>query len=197
MKAIRLALPALLLTVAAGCFENNPAAPAASPDDALLSRSAGAQGINFVHRAPRTAPFHLQTTQLEVRAGEAASATLYFADGSPFAQLSLSPEALRGASVNGTPVANGETVQITLKRVDASRYLVELQPAGLQFNPDAPAELVFFYDNAVVPAAGQVGVWKQDQRGQGWQSTEHQDDRGTRQLRARVRDFTIYAMAHL
>jgi hypothetical protein len=197
MKAIRLALPALLLTMAAGCAENHPAAPAASPDDAWLSRNATDRSLNFVHRAPGTAPFHRQTATLEVRPGEAASATLYFLDGSPFAQLSLPLDALHGAHINGRPVGPEETVEITLRRADASRYLVELQPAGLEFNPQAPANLVFFYDNAVVPADGQVGVSKQDRRGQAWQATEHEDNRGTRQLRARVRDFTIYAMAHL
>jgi hypothetical protein len=42
---------------------------------------------------------------------------------------------------NGTPISPGDSVLITLKLADSVRLIVDFQPAGLQFNPQDPAEL--------------------------------------------------------
>lgn len=45
---------------------------------------------------------------------------------------------------DGTPIALGDSVRITIS-VDPSQLLVRFQPAGLVFNPSAPAQLEMWY----------------------------------------------------
>lgn len=45
------------------------------------------------------------------------------------------------ARPDGTPIAPGDSVLITLTLVDPDRLIVDCQPAGLRFHPDAPARL--------------------------------------------------------
>lgn len=196
MAIARRACPALALALLAGCADLAPTAPFAAPEAVLHARGAVPQAPRFVHRAPHTAPFKNEVVGVTVRAGEAATLRLDFADGSPFAELHIGEESLRGATIDGVPVAEGEPLGITLRRIDASRYLVELQPAGLVFNPAAPAELVFHYENAALTVGEPMSVWKQDRRGQAWEQAASQNDRGSRRMRAVVRDFTVFAMSY-
>ena len=48
-----------------------------------------------------------------------------------------------GAYPDGTPIAVGDSVLITIRLVDPRRLEVELLPAGLRFNPQEPAQLSF------------------------------------------------------
>jgi hypothetical protein len=48
---------------------------------------------------------------------------------------------------DGTPIAFGDSVRITIS-VDPSQLLVRFQPAGLVFNPLAPAQLEMWYGAA-------------------------------------------------
>ena len=52
------------------------------------------------------------------------------------------------ARPDGTPIADGDSVLITIRVADPARILFELDPAGLMFHPDAPAELRIRYDVA-------------------------------------------------
>ena len=187
---MRHTLCATLLAGLAACAE--PAGSPTAPVDPALDL--GIRSLQFVHRAPEAPPFKDGVATLEARAGSGGQAVLTFADGTPFARLTLAPGSLDGATLDGRPLGPGETVSISLRRPDASRYLVDLQPSGLVFNPGAPAVLEFFYAYASMPAAP-VGVFKQHRNGEQWFRTESGDDTGLRVMRSRVDDFTIYAMS--
>jgi hypothetical protein len=191
MKRFWCPVVVLLLVTSAGCTEETPH-PALSGTQASHARAA--QSLVFVHRAPHTPPFKDEAVSLTARAGEASEAALSFADGSPFARFRLSAESMRGATLSGQRIPEGTAITITLKRVDASRYLIDFQPSGLEFNPAAPAEVEFFYANALLPP-GEVTVFKQERVGDAWVPTRTSDDRPGRVMRASVEDFTIYAMA--
>jgi hypothetical protein len=49
---------------------------------------------------------------------------------------------------DGTPFALDDSVQITVRVVDPTQLLFELEPSGLRFNPADPAELKIHYDQA-------------------------------------------------
>jgi hypothetical protein len=49
---------------------------------------------------------------------------------------------------DGTAFQAGDSILITLTVVDPNRFLVEFEPAGLQFNPNSPARLKFHYLHA-------------------------------------------------
>lgn len=63
-----------------------------------------------------------------------------------FFRLDLDKETLL-ARPDGTPFAEGETVEITVT-VDPQRLIVDLEPSGLRFNPDRPARLRLWYVRA-------------------------------------------------
>jgi hypothetical protein len=49
---------------------------------------------------------------------------------------------------DGTPFAVGDSVLITVRIVDPSKILFELEPSGLSFDPAEPAELKIHYNHA-------------------------------------------------
>jgi hypothetical protein len=49
---------------------------------------------------------------------------------------------------DGTPFAVDDSVLITVRVVDPAQLLFELEPTGLRFNPQEPAELKIHYDHA-------------------------------------------------
>ena len=194
MYIVRIASVALLALSLAGCPADHSGMT--GPAEQGPTRSASpSRNLRFVHRAPQTPPFKEEIVALEARVGETSSATLHFADGSAFARFTISPESMRGATLDGRQLGADETITITLRRVDASRYLIDLQPSGLVFNGSAPAELVFFYGSASLDEATPMEVWKQEGAGDRWIRTPSEVDRGTRRMHARVDDFTIYALA--
>lgn len=172
------------------------AAPLTVPSglDPLLSHQGDTRAMAFVHRSPDAPPFKDEVVTLEVRSGVAGSATLNFVDGTPFARFSVQEETLTGATLNGTPIPAGESITVTLRRVDASRYIVDLQPSGIVFNPEAPATVEFYYENARLPR-GDVAVYKQDSFGESWSGVKTVDQHDRRLMSGRVDDFTLYAMS--
>jgi hypothetical protein len=50
------------------------------------------------------------------------------------------------ARPDGTPFAEGDSILITIRVVDPAQMLFELEPSGLTFSPDVPAELKIHYD---------------------------------------------------
>ena len=67
--------------------------------------------------------------------------------GEEYLELEVDADALQ-ARPDGTPIAEGDSVLITVRVVDPARLLFEFQPAGLTFNPARPAELKIHYNHA-------------------------------------------------
>lgn len=190
-------LPAVMLAISlAGCQTDGPLLPSTSDPVLERSSSSAAAAPLFVHRAPSAPPFKDEIATVRVRPGEAAEATLAFADGSPFAKFVLPAAALNDATINGDPVLAGEEITITLRRVDASRFYVKLEPAGLVFNPEAPPTIIFDYTHARVPEhVGALEVWKQHQVGEAWIKTTTVDDRRSRSAKGQVDDFSGFTLS--
>ena len=49
---------------------------------------------------------------------------------------------------DGSPVPPGDSILITVRVMDPANFLFEMEPAGLTFNPAAPAELKIHYNHA-------------------------------------------------
>lgn len=193
MKKLSYAAAVLALFTVSGCGEvSRIAAPAEV--EATLDRQdsqgmSELHGVRFVHRAPHTAPFKDEVASATFVAGTAGSLELHFRDGTPFAVFSVPADALVGASLGERTIERYDTVTISIRRVDSSRYLLDMQPSGLTFSE--PASVRFFYENALVPQG--AGVWKQEAFGDVWSEVLSDDNDSV--IRGQVDDFTLYAMA--
>ena len=145
--------------------------------------------------------------------GEDREGSLYFQDasggpGERFARLRVRAASLLSLP-DGTPLNAGDSVLTTLRVVDPSKLLVELDPAGLKFDPVAPATLELSYsatggdlddDGQVTQAdtvlAGKLGIWRQETAGAPFVlllSTRLLD---LEEVTAQLNGFSRYALAY-
>lgn len=195
MTRLTAALVLIAGLVVAGCSPDG-GRPTALDDPSLSKGGARGEAPQFMRRDARAPGFRGDVASFRATAGSAASIMVHFADGSPFAAFRVSAETLTGATLHGRPIAEGEAVEITLSQVDPWHFTVELQPAGLRFNPAAPAELIFFYRHANAVRRGSPAVWKQERLDAPWERVGGSDDPDFRTLHAALDGFTRYAVAY-
>jgi hypothetical protein len=110
---------------------------------------------------------------------------------------------------DGTPIAPGDSILITMTLVDSLRLIVDFQPQGLVFAPSRPARATFWYLEAdhdfnfdgVVNAAdvaleSTFRLWGQELPGDPWSDLESVARPGTDQVEAKVPGFTRYAVSY-
>ena len=182
---MRRAIGIAMLMAAAGCGD---AGRVAAPASAAARRPAESA---FLQRAAHAPEFAAGAVSIEARAGVPSADTLRFSDGEPFVALEIDAATLRGATLHGAPVAS---VTITLARADRGRFVAELQPSGLRFNPRAPARLTFFYRNAAARRSP-LQLWKQEHDAAPWERVDGADRAGERIFTAAIDGFTKYAVA--
>jgi hypothetical protein len=108
---------------------------------------------------------------------------------------------------NGTLIAEGDSVLITIRAIDISKFQFEFQPAGLRFDPDEPAELRINYeyadpdydDDGDVDDDDQeqiIGLYRRETASQPWFKVGTAEvDEDFDRVRADLDGFTQYAMA--
>lgn len=82
--------------------------------------------------------------------GQDAEARIYFQDdkgqpGEEYLRLRVDGPSLQ-ARPDGSPIAEGDSVLITIRVVNPAQMLFEMEPSGLTFSPDEPAELKIRYE---------------------------------------------------
>lgn len=153
------------------CSDDGPAGPSAGDqrDEALLK---------ILRLAATSPPLWNPEVTFWAKQGQGAEIGIYFQDpqgqkGEKFVELDLDGESLLEYP-DGTPFTPGDSVLITMRVVDATKLLVEFEPAGLRFNPVKPAQLEFRYrfadddfneDGTVNATDDQIelilGIWRQ------------------------------------
>ncbi len=108
--------------------------------------------LNILAIAQNSPPVFNPVESVWAVKGEDAEIRIFFQDpaggrGEDYLQLRIDDVSLE-ARPNGTPIAIGDSVLITVTVVDPSQILFELEPTGLTFNPLAPAELELRYRQA-------------------------------------------------
>ena len=187
---MRRAIAVGVLLLAAGCGDVSGARM-----EAPASLAAQKQTENtFLERAPGAPEFRVDVVSIDARAGRATSDTLRFANGEPFAALRLDAETMRNATLHGVPVPSGTGVRITLVRAHRGRFVVELQPSGLRFNPDAPARLTFFHRHSA-PRKAALQLWKQESDDAAWERVPGAGRADAGSFSASIGGFTKYAVA--
>lgn len=191
-----LAVPALALFSALASCGDGPSGPGGKvePGDLL-----------FIREAAGTPPLVTGDTTFWVTKGDGQEVELRYTNGHDCLEFKIPGDAL-DRRPDGTPIRDGDRVQITIRRVDPTRFVFEFLPAGLRFSDDDPAELRISYryadrdfngdgvvdgrDNAV-----RFGIWRQEAGETDWSSLLTIRDNDLEELRADVRGFTRFAVA--
>lgn len=210
-------LPAALLMALAMCAEPGPT----QPEEAGVS---GSQ-LTFLHFASETRSSEagdlsasisrstssggtLLTTDTSFVAthGETTSVELFYADadgtgpGERFLQFELGEGSLASYPSDhpraGAAFAPGDTVTISIS-VSADTLAAKFAPGGLQFDPDAPAELEVSYSGAEFDQEDEeeIDLWKQEAAGDPWYRVGEIQDMELDIIEATLTSFTRYAMA--
>lgn len=95
-------------------------------------------------------PLERADTSFYAVKGEEQEVIIYFTDGAGgrgtiFFLLRLFPGSL-GSRPDGTPIAEGDSVLITVRAADPSRVLFDVEPSGLTFDPVAPPLMLLHYN---------------------------------------------------
>lgn len=110
---------------------------------------------------------------------------------------------------DGTPIAVGDSVLITIRVLDPQEIQFEFLPAGLTFNPSQPAELKIEYgetggdldddgdvdtDDSTIEQ--EMSIWKQEQPGWDYLKVGSVKFEELEEIEAEILGFTRYAIAY-
>jgi hypothetical protein len=108
--------------------------------------------LNILRIAEGAPPLESSVLQFWAVRGESREGKLYFQNqqgerGNEYLSLKFESNTLV-ALPDGSPIAAGDSVLITVTVVDPARILFDFAPSGLRFNAGDPAELRIKYDEA-------------------------------------------------
>ena len=203
---LRTIVAAALALTAVSCGDG-PAAP--QPGD-----TRPASELHFVRPAPGAPELADTTVQFLATKGVDSEIRIRYAvspgssETEEFVRFRVRPDALQ-AYPDGRPIAQGESVLITVRVVDFSRLIVQFEPSGLKFNPDRPAELTFKYNNTDhdfdgdgdidsddTRAESLLSIWRQEAAGEPWVKLSSKIEISLEEIEADITGFTGYALAY-
>lgn len=207
LARVRIALIVVALALVAGCSSNDTPSPdspgSVRPPDELT-----------VARLAATAPALEQgSVAFWAVKGRGIEQKLYFLDdqgerGEEYLSLKLDDESLRSRP-DGSIIADGDSVLITITVEDPALLLFDLQPSGLRFNPGKPAELKIRYAQADddLNEDGDVdeeddhiktilGIWRQEHPGEPFVRLGSAKVEDEEELEAKLMGFSRYAIAY-
>jgi len=105
--------------------------------------------LNIVQLADNAPPLYNPDVSFYAVKGEDREARIFFEDdqggpGEEYLRLRVDAPTLR-ARPDGSPIAQGDSVLITVRVVNPQQMLFEMAPTGLTFSADDPAELRIRY----------------------------------------------------
>ena len=108
--------------------------------------------LNILQLAQNAPPLWNSQASFYAIRGEDREARLFFQDavggqGEEYLRLKI-PDSSLLTRPDGTPFVVGDSILITVTVVDVQQILFDLQPSGLRFDPDKPAELEIKYQEA-------------------------------------------------
>jgi hypothetical protein len=170
--------------------------------------------LTVVRLAPSSAPLFNSPDSFYAVKGEDRELRIDFQDpatggaGEEFLRLRVRPGSLLSRP-DGTPFATGDSVLITVRVVDPTQILFEMEPSGLTFDPAEPAELKIHYDHAdhdfnddgtidVFDARlkSQLAIWKQEVPTDPFVRLGSVNVEESEEINADILGFTRYAIAY-
>ncbi len=206
LPSSRRRLGALALTIASAACGTSPAEPDPPGTSKDLSEL-------VVLELPGTAPaLFADSVAFYAKPNRGSEAALYFQAasgerGDKFAELKIDDGTLL-ARPDGTPFGPNDSVRIVMRAVPG-KFMVELSPSGLRFNPADPASLKLKYDEADDDydddgdddedddeTERKLSIWRQENLGDPFVKIGTVKIEGTRELEARLTSFSRYAIAY-
>jgi len=201
---------AALAAAAGGCSDSSAPDPSvpSQPGDTKLTADLG-----IVRRSTAISGFVDTVVTFYAVRGQDREGRIFFLapDGSPgeeFVRLKIGSATLL-ARPDGSPVADGDSVLITMRVVDPALLLVEFQPSGLQFNPAEPAELEMQYgegdddlnhdvrqDSEDAALISSLGIWRQELPGLPFVRLSSSLFTSIAACDTKITGFTRYALAY-
>jgi hypothetical protein len=151
--------------------------------------------------------------QFYAKKGEDREAFMYYAkrptgkDSTVFVRFRVRKRSLL-ARPDGTPIADGDSVLITMRLTDPAHLEVTMEPSGLTFSPSDPANIKLSFletdddlnkDGAVNAADAALrnllAIWKRETPTAPWTKLTSALSIGTHEIEADVTGFTIYIVA--
>ena len=128
------------------------AALLACSDSSGPSDSKPPADLNIVALSSDAPPLYNAEASFYAVKGQDAEARIYFQDdqgrpGEEYLRLRVDAPSLQ-ALPDGSAIAEGDSVLITIRVVDPAKMLFEMEPSGLAFSADRPAELKIRYQEA-------------------------------------------------
>jgi hypothetical protein len=130
------------------------------------------------------------------------------AEGEEFLRLRVRPGSLQ-TNPDGTPIAAGDSVLITVRVVSVDSVLFDMEPSGLTFNPAEPAELKIHYAHADHDfnedgtvnvfddqIKSQLAIWRQETLGDPFAKLGSVNVEDSEEINADILGFTRYAIAY-
>ena len=200
-------LAVIALVLAVGCSSDDTPSP-----DSPGSERPPAE-LTVARLSPDAPPLESSTVSFWAVKGEQAEQKLYFLDdqgqrGEEYLSLKLDDESLLSRP-DGSAIAEGDSVLITITVEDPALLLFELQPSGLKFSPADPAELKIRYAHADddLNEDGTVdgeddhiesilGIWRQELPGDPFIRLGSVKVEGQEELEAELTGFSRYAIAY-
>lgn len=182
-------------------------------DDQLDSDVRPPTELNILRLPPDHPPFEATVVTFWARANESREGRIYFLDsegnrGEEYARLKIDSGSLL-ARPDGTQFAPEDSILITMSVADPTRVLIHLEPSGLTFRADKPAELRLEYDEADPDydddgdvdgaddvAEQQLAIWRQAQPGDPYIRLGSVRFEDLREIEARLTSFSRYAIAY-
>jgi hypothetical protein len=168
--------------------------------------------LRFLHVAADAPPLAQATTTFWAIRGRETEGTIWYhrrpdrPDSTEFVEFRVPDRALVQRP-DGTPIAEGDSLQITITVVDPVRLIVEFQPAGLQFAADRPARLKIDYheasedinddghvDDNDTALKSQLSIFRQEQPGDPWFMQSSISLEESDEVEADIAGFTRYAI---
>jgi hypothetical protein len=129
-------------------------------------------------------------------------------DSAKFVEFRLGAGAL-DRRPDGSAIAVGDSVLITLKVTDARHMMIQYEPSGLRFAvAEQPTLRIFWtacgddlnYDGKVDAAddaiAGQLGIWRQEGTDQPWMRLTSVVVKSAKEVRSQLEGFSGYALSY-
>lgn len=199
-----------LIAALAACTQGGPGATAISTDTIVKVEDS----LSFLRPAPGAPPFGATVVSFWAVKGENREARLMYrkrpgsSDSTEFLRFRVDGQSLVNRP-DGSPIAEGDSLLITLTIADSSRLIAGFAPSGLVFNPDKPARLRLKYSEAdpdlnhdgVVNAADTAlmrgfRLWRQESPGEPWVSLPSAVNQSSMEVDADIPGFTRYAVAY-
>jgi hypothetical protein len=199
MSKLSIGISIITVVALAGCV-----AESTRPDPITKTTT----DLHFL-RLSSTAP-QLQSTIVSFYAvkGQDREIRVRFENGEDFLRFRVFANSLLKRP-DGSTIANGDSVQITITITDPTKLQADFQPAGLKFSSSNPARLQFEFgeadkdlnDDGVVNATDaslipQISTWRQEVAGGEWLKVGSIVEIEINEVQADIFGFTGYALAY-